>query len=31
VWGRGYMMDAANRLKLTELVERAGLAPAEAA
>jgi len=25
------MMDAANRLKLTELVERAGLAPAEAA
>jgi len=25
------MMDAANRLKLTALVERAGLAPAEAA
>ena len=31
VWGRGYTMDAANRLKLTALVERAGLAPAEAA
>jgi hypothetical protein len=26
IWGRGYMMDAANRLKLTELVERASLA-----